>query len=108
MLLQHKDLLPLPSQRVAAIFILHELYRSELQQNGHPFTQFFIELLQPHIIDDRTVAGMTCGHTLSHIERWFLAHLLTTTPPKDVRSLHHHYIIIIPLFFSFSRRQQLL
>ena len=90
MLLQHKDLLPLTSQRIAAIFLLHEFYRSEQSSSGNPFSQFFVELLQPHVEDNRTVAGMTCGHSLSHIEKWFLAHLLSSLTPKDVG-----YIIIV-------------
>ena len=83
MLLQHKDLLPLTSQRLAAIFLLHEFYRSD-QPSGNPFALFFIELLQPNVEDDRMVAGVACGHSLSPIEKWFLAHLLTSLTPKDV------------------------
>lgn len=83
MLLQHKDLLHLSSQRIAAIFLLNEFYRSDTP-SGNPFAQFFIELLQPHVEDDRTVAGVACGHSLSAIEKWFLAHLLTSLTPKDV------------------------
>lgn len=83
MLLQHKDLLPLPPQRVAAMFLLYELYRSD-QPSANPFAQFFVELLQPQVEDDRTVAGMACGHSLSTVEKWFLAHLLSSLAPKDV------------------------
>jgi hypothetical protein len=83
MLLQHKDLLPLPSQRIAAMFLLYELYRSD-QPSANPFAQFFVELLQPQVVDDRVVAGMECGHALSPVEKWFLAHLLTSQTPKDL------------------------
>ena len=83
MLLQHKDLLPLPSQRLAAMFLLYELYRSD-QPSANPFAQFFVELLQLNVEDDRTVAGMACGHALSVVEKWFLAQLLSSSAPKDV------------------------
>ncbi|CAI8045303.1 CCR4-NOT transcription complex subunit 11 [Geodia barretti] len=83
MLLQHKDLLPLTSQRIAALFLLNEFYRSE-QPSGNPFALFFVELLQPQVEDDRTVAGVPCGHSLSPIEKWFLAHLLSSLTPKDL------------------------
>jgi hypothetical protein len=83
MLLQHKDLLPLSAQRVAALFLLHEFYRSD-QPSGNPFAQFFAELLQPRMEDDRTVAGVACGHSLSPVEKWFLAHLLSSGTPKDL------------------------
>ena len=98
MVLQHKDLLPLPSQRVAAMFLLHELYRSE-QPNGNPFSQFFVELLQPQVVDDRTVVGVVCGHALSSVEKWFLAHLLSSPSPKDVSSLN----LSLSLSLSLSR-----
>ena len=68
MLLQHKDLLPLPSQRIAAMFLLHELYRSD-QTSANPFAQFFAELLQPQVEDDRMVAGTACEHSLSTVEK---------------------------------------
>ena len=83
MLLQHQDLLPLSSQRVAAIFLLHEFYRSE-QPGGNPFSQFFVHLLQPHSDEERTATGMPSGHSLSLVEKWFLSHLLTSLTPKDV------------------------
>lgn len=87
MLLQHKDLLPLTSQRLAAIFLLHEFYRSD-QPGRNPFSQFFIELLQPSNEDDRNVGGVAFGHSLSPIEKWFLANLLSFPAPKDGFFLH--------------------
>lgn len=66
------------------MFLLYELYRSD-QPSANPFAQFFVELLQPQVEDDRTVAGLACGHTLSPVEKWFLAQLLNTSIPKDVR-----------------------
>ena len=82
MLLQHKDLLPLVSQRVAAMFLLYELYRSD-QPSANPFAQFFVELLQPQVEDDRVVNGVSYGHSLSAVEKWFLSQLVNSTP-KDV------------------------
>ena len=65
------------------MFLLYELYRSD-QPSANPFIQFFIELLQPQVEDDRTVAGLACGHALSATEKWFLGQLLNTATPKDV------------------------
>lgn len=45
MLLQNADLLPLPSQRLAAVLILHELFKSQDSQNFHPFSSVFALLL---------------------------------------------------------------
>ena len=80
------------------MFLLYELYRSD-QPSANPFAQFFVELLQPQVVDDRVVAGMECGHALSPVEKWFLAHLLTSQTPKDVRtmtsSLHHGLMTLV-------------
>ena len=92
MLLQHKDILPLALQRVAAMFLLYELYRSD-QPSANPFAQFFVELLQPQVEDDRVVNGVSYGHTLSAVEKWFLAQLLNSTP-KDVRTYHYVHVFV--------------
>jgi len=44
MLLQNSDLLPSPTQRLAAILLLYELFKPD-QQNFHPFSSVFISLL---------------------------------------------------------------
>lgn len=87
MLLQEGDLLPLSSQRVAAIFLLYQLYRSDAV-SANPFASFFIELLQPSVEDDRAALGLPCGYTLRPMERWFLAQLLTPSLPREVRLFH--------------------
>ena len=82
-LLQMKDLLPSPAQRIAAIFLLHELYRSDTT-SANPFISFFAELLQPSIEDDRVQMSLPCGHSLSSVEQWFLAQLLAPTLQREV------------------------
>ena len=47
MLLQERDLLPQPAQRIAAIFLLLELYHSE-PVSSNPFAAFLAELLKVH------------------------------------------------------------
>jgi hypothetical protein len=44
LLLQQADLLPKPSQRLAAITLLHDLYRGELMA-VNPFATVFVHLL---------------------------------------------------------------
>ena len=83
LLLQMKDLLPSPAQRIAAIFLLHELYRSDTA-SANPFISFFAELLQPSVDDDRAQMNLPCGHGLSTIEQWFLAQLLAPTLQREV------------------------
>ena len=83
LLLQMKDLLPSPSQRIAAIFLLHELYRSDTT-SANPFVSFFAELLQPSVEDDRAQMNLPCGHGLSAVEQWFLAQLLAPTLQREV------------------------
>lgn len=45
MLLQERDLLPQPAQRIAAVFLLLELYHSE-PVSSNPFATFLAELLK--------------------------------------------------------------
>ena len=78
-----KDLLPSPAQRIAAIFLLHELYRSDTT-SANPFVSFFAELLQPSVEDDREEMSLPCGHSLSAVEQWFLAQLLAPTLQREV------------------------
>lgn len=82
-LLQMKDLLPSQTQRIAAVFLLHELYRSDTN-SANPFVSFFAELLQPSIEDDRSQMNLPCGHSLSAVEQWFLAQLLAPTLQREV------------------------
>ena len=81
MLLQNRDLLPLTSQRLAAIFLLYELYRSD-PISANPFAAFLVELLQPSVEDLR---GAWSSHALSLLEKHFLSQLATSTVPREVR-----------------------
>lgn len=83
LLLQQRDLLPLSAQRVTAMFLLYEFYRSD-PPAANPFSQLFVELLQPAVEDDRSAMGLPCGHALSPVEKWFLAQLLSPSPPRDL------------------------
>lgn len=42
-MLQNKDLLPHPTQRLGAIYLLFDMYRNEL--STHPFASVFVHLL---------------------------------------------------------------
>lgn len=77
LLLKMRDLLPSPPQRLAALFLLHELYRSD-STSSNPFSLFFAEMLQSHAEGDGTV---------SMVERWFLAQILAPTLPREVSVL---------------------
>lgn len=79
LLLKMPDLLPGQAQRLAALSLLHELYRSD-STSSNPFALFFVELLQPSTEEGQTTQGP------SQIERWFLAEILTPVLPREVRS----------------------
>ena len=79
LLLRMRDLLPSPSQRLAALFLLHELYRSD-SASSNPFILFFVEMLQP------SMEG--CHQSVSLIERWFLVQILAPTLPREVCLCH--------------------
>lgn len=72
LLLRMCDLLPSSSQRLGALFLLHELYRSD-STCSNPFSLFFVELLQE-------------GHKqeIPLVELWFLAQILSPTLPREV------------------------
>ncbi|XP_065898324.1 CCR4-NOT transcription complex subunit 11-like [Dysidea avara] len=82
-LLQERDLLPQPAQRVAAIFLILELYHSE-PVSSNPFAAFLAELLKPNIQDERTAVGLPCGHHLSPAEIYFIAELIQPSAPRDI------------------------
>ena len=42
-MLQHKDLLPHPAQRLSAIYLLFDMYKNEL--GTHPLASVFVHLL---------------------------------------------------------------
>lgn len=96
MLLQMKDLLPGLPQRIAALFLLYEVYRSD-GLSATPFTLFFAELLQPSMQDDRSQRGLPCGYGLSQVEVWFLSQLLATSIPRDVSTTVSIVTLLLPL-----------
>ena len=76
-LLQQQDLLTKPSQRLAAITFLYDMYRHDSVSNN-PFAPVFIQLLSPQDIYE---PGDTLGYgcqlpRLSPSERQFLTQLL--------------------------------
>ncbi len=75
LLLRMRDLLPGAAQRLAALALLHELYRSD-STSSNPFALFFVELLQP------SLEGHNHGASLT--ERWFLAQIMAPTLPREV------------------------
>ena len=77
LLLKLRDLLPTPAQRIAAMALLHELYRSD-SFSSNPFCLFFAELLQPTVEEGRGQGGVTTT------ERWFLAQILSPAFPREV------------------------
>lgn len=86
LLLQQADFLPKPTQRLAAIYVLHDLYRGE-SMAVNPFATVFIHLLHP---PEETVKNSTrkleySGQLpwLSPVERNFLAQLITN-PSKEL------------------------
>ncbi|CAG0918653.1 unnamed protein product [Notodromas monacha] len=85
-LLQHQDLLPNPSQRVAAITLLHEMYRGEIAKS--PFASVFIRLFNPM---DEVMRGANkklefAGQLpkLSLQERNFFSNLLMMPSSKEL------------------------
>ena len=45
LLLQNRDLLPHPTQRLAAVFILYEMYKIDQPVAANPFASVFVHLL---------------------------------------------------------------
>lgn len=45
LLLQNKDLLPHPTQKLAAVFLLYEMYRADQPVAHNPFASVFVHLL---------------------------------------------------------------
>lgn len=86
MLLQHSDLLPRPSQRVIAIFLLYEMYRTESVQSN-PFASVFVHLLHPpEETRGSSKAKLELGWALPRLttsEKYFLSQLISM-PSKDL------------------------
>lgn len=76
LLLRMRDLLPSSPQRLGALFLLHELYRSD-STCSNPFALFFVDLLQSTIEEGQK-------QEVSLNELWFLAQILSPTLPREV------------------------
>jgi len=97
MLLQQPDLLPNPAQRIIAIFLLYEMYRTE-PLASNPFAPVFIHLLNP-AEENLNVGGKKLEFAgqlpkISNAEKEFLSQLIAGTSkdllkrtPKQVLSM---------------------
>ncbi|CAG2188942.1 CCR4-NOT transcription complex subunit 11 [Mytilus edulis] len=83
LLLQNRDLLPHPSQKLAAIFVLYEMYRTD-PIAANPFATVFVHLLNPPT--ENQDAGQFDLHwaipAISPSERYFLSQLISS-PSKE-------------------------
>ena len=69
LLIQEKDLLPASCQRIAALYLLYDLFQPD-PVHLNPFISFFIELLQPTLPDnDWPTSGVISGMKLSLPEK---------------------------------------
>ncbi|KAL3841387.1 hypothetical protein ACJMK2_019540 [Sinanodonta woodiana] len=84
MLLQNRDLLPHPTQKLAAIFLLYEMYRPD-PIAVNPFASVFVHLLNPQT--ENQEAGQYDLHwaipAISPSERYFLSQLISS-PSKEM------------------------
>ncbi|XP_069132414.1 CCR4-NOT transcription complex subunit 11-like isoform X1 [Argopecten irradians] len=84
LLLQNRDLLPHPTQKLAAIFLLYEMYRTE-PIAVNPFATVFVHLLNPPT--ENQEAGQFDLHwaipAISPSERYFLSQLISS-PTKEM------------------------
>ncbi|XP_076471868.1 CCR4-NOT transcription complex subunit 11-like [Babylonia areolata] len=87
LLLQNPDLLPHPTQKLAAIFLLYEMYRSE-QVSTNPFASVFVHLLNPPALsteknEQEKVELHWAIPPISPSERYFLSQLISS-PTKEL------------------------
>ncbi|EFX81465.1 hypothetical protein DAPPUDRAFT_196276 [Daphnia pulex] len=82
MLLQNADLLPSPSQRLAAVLLLHELFKPDAQ-NFHPFSSIFVQLLADEPLQTKRPDSYKLLPKLSPPEKIYLSHLITN-PQKEM------------------------
>ncbi|XP_041365946.1 CCR4-NOT transcription complex subunit 11-like isoform X2 [Gigantopelta aegis] len=84
LLLQNRDLLPHPTQKLAAVYLLYEMYRTE-PIAVNPFASVFVHLLNPPT--EKQEAGQFDLHwaipAISPPERYFLSQLISS-PNKDM------------------------
>ncbi|KAK7099271.1 CCR4-NOT transcription complex subunit 11-like [Littorina saxatilis] len=88
LLLQNPDLLPYPTQKLAAIFLLYEMYRSD-PVSANPFASVFVHLLNPPaaLATEKTDKNQVELHwaitPISPSERYFLSQLISS-PTKEL------------------------
>ncbi|KAK7487850.1 hypothetical protein BaRGS_00020897 [Batillaria attramentaria] len=84
LLLQNPDLLPHPTQKLAAIFALYDMYRTE-PVSANPFASVFVHLLNPP--QEKGEKGQSELHwsipAISPAERYFLSQLISS-PTKEL------------------------
>ncbi|GFN96198.1 Ccr4-not transcription complex subunit 11 [Plakobranchus ocellatus] len=86
LLLQHRDLLPHPTQKLAAVFILYEMYQSD-PVSANPFATVFLNLLQDPA--ERKEANpydlQSSIPPVSAPERFFLSNLICRTAKEMLK-----------------------
>ncbi|XP_054707596.1 LOW QUALITY PROTEIN: CCR4-NOT transcription complex subunit 11-like [Uloborus diversus] len=87
LLLQNEDLLPSREQKLMAVFLLYEMYRTEPIQ-ANPFASVFVHLLHPpEEVKSKTTGRMTkrpwALPRLTNSEKYFLSQLISM-PTKDL------------------------
>ena len=85
LLIQERDLLPASCQRIAALYLLYDMFQPDVYLN--PFISFFIELLQPSTPDyDWTNSEVVSGMRLSLPEKVSTNKLISCNTNKYVLS----------------------
>lgn len=80
LLLQHRDLLPHQTQKLAAVFILYEMYKTD-PVSANPFAAVFLNLLQesPERKESNPYDLQSSIPPVSAAERYFLSNLISST-----------------------------
>ncbi|XP_077994798.1 CCR4-NOT transcription complex subunit 11-like [Glandiceps talaboti] len=81
-MLQNPDLLPTPAQRLTAVFLLWDMYRSE-PVGSNPFAPVFAHLLSHPSEDERTSPFLGSLPNMSKSEKHLLSQLITS-PPREL------------------------
>ena len=62
LLLQNRDLLPHPTQRLAAVFILYEMYKADQPVAANPFASVFVHLLVSCLCSVEQIRRVFCDN----------------------------------------------